>query len=353
MIAKKAFTRRKIVSTADLAKHLDISRWTVSRAINGHPEVNIQTREHVLRAMEELNFQPNLLAQGLRGRKTGLIGVSFKGLDSPILNTKIYHLQNFLRTHGLRTILEITTNDPQCEARIVKDFNRIQVDGVILINSSLAVDETRRLLTGLPCVQVDPSRSLKVSSIALDRGRAMRLLLEHLLRLGHRRFGLLSIEKGDHWRWPSLRATAVRHGLDPERIFLHIHKSPAEGETIRFGRYAVQELLRLSPDLRPTALISVNDLVAIGAIQTLKEAGIKVPEEISVTGFDHLDIGQQLHPTLTTIEQNPKTLMERAGKLLLEQIVSKKARSKPRRENIPPRLILGESTGPLGTLGAR
>lgn len=341
---------KPIVSIADFADYLGLSAWTVSRAINGHPEVNIKTRERVLAAMAEIGFRPNPLARGLVCRKSGFIGVSVAGLGSPILHTKIYHLQEILRRNHLRSLLEFSVRDPQNEARVIEDFFRIRVDGIILIYSGLQASESRRLLKEIPCVHVDPHYPQTSPSVALDRYKAMQALFEHLLKLGHRQFALLGIGPDDAWRWPALAELARMHKLDPEKVFISMGPAPLAPIAMESGRSMASAVLRL-PN-RPTAFITTDDRVATGAIQTIKDAGLRVPEDISVTGFDHLDLARQLHPTLTTIEQNPLTLMELAGQLLLDQLAAPERKAKSVARTVAPELIVGESTGPAN-LGKR
>ena len=337
--------RAPILSIADFARHLKLSAWTVSRAINGHPEVNEKTRRRVLAAMDELGFRPNPLARGLGGRRTGMIGVCFMGLGNPIVDKKVYALQEFFRRHHLQTVLEVRMRDRQQELHAIENFRRIHVDGVVLMYSELNAASSVEALKGVPCVQVDPHQPQTIPSIALDRQKAMRLLMDHLFRLEHTSFGLLGTGRNDVWRWPALVEIARARHLDPEKIYLHFDDLLHVESMIERGQLMAQVVLEM--DRRPTALITANDQMAIGVIQTLREAGVSIPREISVTGFDNLDLGRKLHPTLTTIEQNSVQLMERAGALLLEQIkLPPDERGKPITEFIAPQLVVGESTGP-------
>lgn len=343
-----AGSRPSLLSIADFARHLQLSAWTVSRAINGHPEVNEKTRRRVLAAMDELGFRPNPLARGLGGRRTGMIGVCFLGLGNPIVDKKVYALQEFFRRHHLQTILEVRMRDRKQELNAIESFRRIHVDGIVLMYSELEADAVLDALKGTPCVQVDPHRPQKIPSVSLDRHRAMQLLMDHLFRLEHRSFGLLETGYGEIWRWPALVDIARARRLDPEKIYQQFGSLPHVESPIERGQLLAQSVLALKK--RPTALVTANDQMAIGVIQTLREAGISIPREISVTGFDHLDLGRRLHPTLTTIEQNSAHLMERAGALLLEQIKLPSAeRGKPIQEKIAPVLVVGESTGPAPT----
>lgn len=337
--------RPALLSIADFARHLRLSAWTVSRAINGHPEVNEDTRRRVLAAMDELGFRPNPLARGLGGRRTGMFGVCFMGLGNPIVDKKVYALQEFLRRQHLQTVLEVRMRDRQQELRAIENFRRIHVDGIALMYSELDADTAVEAMGGTPCVQIDPHLPQRIPSVSLDRRKAMRLLMDHLFRLEHKSFGLLGTGRGDVWRWPALLEIARARHLDPDRIYVEFDDLLHVESMIERGQLMAQQLLEMRK--RPTALITTNDQVALGAIHALREAGVSIPREISVTGFDNLDLGRKLHPTLTTIEQNSAQMMERAGTMLLEQVrLPAGERGQPIVELIAPELVIGESTGP-------
>jgi DNA-binding LacI/PurR family transcriptional regulator len=343
--ASQSGQRPPILSIADFARHLNLSAWTVSRAINGHPEVNEQTRQRIIAAMDELGFRPNPLARGLGGRRTGMIGVCFMGLGNPIVDKKVYHLQEFFRRHRLQTVLEVRMRDRQQELRAIQNFRRIHVDGVVLLYSELDASTCVKALEGTPCVQVDAHHPQKVPSVSLDRHKAMQLLMEHLFRLEHTSFGLLGPGRSDVWRWPALLDIARARGLDPDKIYIDVHEPVEVESVIERGQIMAKAVLEMKR--RPTALIAANDQMAIGVVHTLRENGVSIPREMSVTGFDNLDLGRKLHPTLTTIEQNPFRMMERAGELLLDQIkLPTEERGRPIIETVAPDLVIGESTGP-------
>lgn len=340
---KTSATSGRITSITEFAKYLGLSVCTVSRAMNAHPAVKDSTRRQVLAAMEEVGYQPNPIGRALVGARTGLIGVCSIGLSNPILNTKIYHLQKFLRDHDLRVVLEMGYQDPKSEARIIEDFRRIRVDGLVLMYSTLPSSTVAGLTQGMACVHVDSHEPQSTPNISIDRRRAMRLLLEHLLRFEHRNFAMLWAES-DPWRWPMLAEAAKSNGLDPSKAF-RFARFPDVEDAIEAGQIMTEEVL--SWPKRPTAIIARDDQMVLGVLQALRHAGVEVPRHMSVTGFDNLSIARKLHPTLTTIEQNPARLMERAGELLLEQIkLPPKKRGGAITEMIVPELVTGESTGP-------
>jgi len=336
---------RKVRSQSELARHLGLSDWTVSRAINGHPAVKESTRKRVLKAMSELGFQSDPIARGLRGKRTGLIGVLFNELCNSILLEKLASFEHFLREHGLRTVLTFTAQDEAAELRAVADFRRLRVDAVALLQSTLSPARSARTLAGLKSVHVDPMIPQNGPAAWVDRNRGVEFLIDHLVALGHRRFGTLGINENNAWRQPGLLKAFARHGLDPAR---HLKWYPPQDEmapSYATGVYAAGQVLA-DPE-RPSALIAINDRVALAAAQHLRAHGVDVPGECSVTGFDYLEISRHLHPTLTTIDHQPQLLMEAAGKLLLEQLEENATDQRAQPRVTPPLLIIGESTGPV------
>ncbi|PTY05059.1 hypothetical protein DB346_02290 [Verrucomicrobia bacterium LW23] len=312
---------RPVVSTADLARHLDLSEWTVSRAINGHPEVKAATRKRVLEAMQELGFQPNPHARGLNGKATGLVGICFGDPRNSLVIDKIATLEEFLRRHQLRGILAITPHDLESELRIISDFKHMRVDGMVLIQSYLSGAVLDKALRGCKGVLVDPAEpAAGFPYIHLNRIRAMRFLVDHLYSLGHREFGTVGFSDNNRWRWDGILAALMCNSLDPgaPRV-LRSYELPAVGAEAYAEGVELAQLVLADPK-PPSALIVVNDRVAAGLMQGLRDAGKHVPHDFSVTGFDNLPVGRTLRPTLTTIDQQPTIAMERAGEMLLQQL---------------------------------
>jgi LacI family transcriptional regulator len=238
------------------------------------------------------------------------------------------------------------------ERQIIADFLRLRVDGIIFVYSGLSASESKESLAGVACVHVDPLQPQNLPTVETNRDTAIQLLLGHLFMHGHRRFALLGISETDNWRWPSLVAHSKAFGLDPGVALTPVSHDLSGICPIESGRLMAEAALRLPQ--RPTAFVAINDQVAIGAIQTLRDAGISVPGEISVTGYDNLELARQLRPTLTTIEQCSQVLMETAGKVLLEEIALPPARRGFYLKKVnAPRLIVGESTGPASSLPHR
>lgn len=335
---------KKVTSTHGLAEYLGLSEWTVSRAINGHPEVKAATRERILKAMDELGFRPNPVARGLSGKAMGIVGVCVGNAHNAVMIDKITLLDDFLRRHQLRGMLAISPNHEAGEIRILEDFRHLRVDGIVLIQSCLSKALLENTLEGISCVHVDPSDPKVMPSVWLDRIEALRLGTRHLVELGHRSFGVLGFSSLNAWRWNGIVKALNECGIDPARNTQTFELEAPGAESYAEGIQLAQ--LVLGAKRRPTALIAINDRVASGAIQQLVDRGFRIPEDFSVIGFDNLPVGQHLRPTLTTIDQQSKFLIEKAGELMLAQLGKLPASGADHRLRVEPRLIVRESTGP-------
>ncbi|MFA5688046.1 MAG: LacI family DNA-binding transcriptional regulator [Kiritimatiellales bacterium] len=334
----------KISSTADLARYLGLSQWTVSRAINNHKDISEATRRRVMDAMDETGFRPNLFARGLRGRSSRMIGISFFRLNVPILNQKVLNIQTFFREKQYQCLLETTDNDLEQEIQGIRNLLKIHVDGIVLIQSGLTVEQMGSLAGSVPWVLVDPGiPAFGGNAVYLDRAVAQRRIFEHLYTLGHRKFALLGYGKNDKWRWPALQQAAIDFGMNPAKEFTALKKQKGDRSEVAAGVRMAEEIIHQSP--RPTALICLNDFIALGVIQALQHAGFSVPADFSVTGFDNLS--SSFYPILTTIDQRVSVMMKEAGNLLLRQIDAPDFKHAAESIRIEPEFIIGESTGPV------
>jgi len=336
---------RKVISQSELARHLGLSEWTVSRAINGHPAVKESTRDRVLKAMRELGFRPDPLARGLSGKGTGMIGISFNELRHPILLEKLALLESFLFEHNFRSVLAFTRQNEESELRTIADFRRLRVDAVVLVNSTLSATKCASIGPDLKLIHLDPIVPQQGTSVSVDRNFGVELLVDHLFNLGHRYFGTLGILKINSWRWLGLVKALKKHRLDPAKhLRQYLPPDVAMEASYEMGIYLAEQVL--ADPSAPTALLALNDRVALSAAQHLARHGAPVPGRFSVTGFDHLNISRHLHPTLTTIDHEAPVLMEAAGRLLLQKLEENAEPENGCQVMIKPSLIVGESTGP-------
>ncbi|EDY83779.1 hypothetical protein VDG1235_3406 [Verrucomicrobiia bacterium DG1235] len=337
-----------IRSVGDFAKYLGLSRWTVSRILNGHTGVHEDTRKRVMDEMHRLGFQPNMMARSLKGAKTGLIGVCFQEIESPILARKISSLQESLRSRGLRGVMEITSGVAEAERDIINHFFSLRVDGIILIGSELAPEDPifkRLSREAMPVVTVDAAYDIPLPRVELDRHMAMLLSLRHLQQRGHSSFALLGLESDPVYgarRIEGLKEAAKKLGLDWDGSFLSLKTESRKDWSYEYGYDLAQELLQLENP--PRGVIALNDRVAIGAMKAIREWGYKIPKDFSVVGFDNLEIGQWTEPSLTTVGQNVGEIIEESIVLIQGLIDDGKKPNVAPVIRVQPKLIVRTSS---------
>ena len=337
-------------TTAALAKHLGISRWTISRVLNGHPGVKAETVQKVKQAIQELDFQPSALARGLRGGQTATVGVCFQDLDSPVMAMRAAALQQRLREEGYDTVIELSGTSVDLERNAIRRFVGHHVDGIVLIFSHLKADDPAISLLQrekVPCFWIDPENAVPGDKVILDRSRSMKLILEHLAGLGHKKISLLGIDPQDSFgalRIPGLKRYAPEVGIDFEQDFLFVFHPGETNHTFDYGYELAGELVEKNAGALPTAIIALNDRIAIGAINRLREDGIRVPEDVSVVGYDNIAVGEHFFPTLTTVDHQTDRLMDLAVRGLLERLDPGKIELPPRELSVQPKLIIRKST---------
>jgi DNA-binding LacI/PurR family transcriptional regulator len=340
--------KKTIQSTTDLADHLGLSRWTVSRVINGHPDVKEETRQKILQAMQDLHFSPSLFARGLRGGKTNTIGVCFREVDNPILASKIACLQTLLRLKGYRSLIELTGGEADLESDAVRHFLTLRVEGIVMVGSCNGDSSALHLLKGsdIPTVLVDPFSPLTgFSWVELDRTKAMRLVVQSLLNLGHRKFGLLGISPTVPYGTPRLdgiAAACAEFSLSMDDDFEAFLEENPKSYGYGYGRRLAEIVLARGTEA--TALIVLDDLIALGAMRRLQEAGLVIPRDFSVVGFGNLDVTEHATPRLSTVDQSIRTMMEAAVDLLFRQINQESPLNGQAYPQIEPELVLREST---------
>jgi len=351
--SKSAGIPGHIEGTAGLAAYLGVSRWTVSRVLNGQPGVKEETRERVLEAIDELGFEPNRMARGLKGARSGLIGVSFQDLETLILAEKSNALQKLLREAGYRGLFEMPGTDLKLQEEVIRHFLSIQVDGIVLIGSTLGPGSSVWDLASVrdcPLVAVDPREALGIPTVNLDRSRAMEEIYYTLYEAGHRRIGLLGLGSDDMYQNPrragleqAISVLGATEGLLEYNLSGYSHQD--------YGYGAALAEACLSSDIElPTGLICLSDRIAIGALRTFQERGLRVPEDVSIIGFDNLPEGNWTRPRLTTYDQNIDGLMGSAMEALMARMEG---------EDVSPkmcsgRLVIRESTARprTGSLGS-
>jgi LacI family transcriptional regulator len=327
----------------EVAEQAQVSVATVSHVINRTRFVDPETQERVYHAIKALGYRPNLLARGLRRRETHTIGLLVPDNANPFFAEFARVVEDAGFAEGYSVILCNSDRSETKEETYIDVLLAKQVDGLIVISATDRADLLQRVIdVGVPLVVVDRNPSnLALSHVLVANEEGGYLAGKYLLGLGHRRFACIGGPSNANPSWGrivgftrALREAGV--ALPPEAI--------VTGDFRYAGGEAGMRAL-LSRGLDFTAVFVANDLMAIGAVITLQRAGLRVPGDISVIGFDNILQGATMIPALTTIEQPVNELGQATVRLLLDQIL--KRTNQPKSLTIPTRLIERESCGSI------
>ncbi len=331
----------------DVARQAGVSASTVSHVINRTRHVREDTRLRVLHVMDELGYQPNRLARSLRSRRTHTFGVLLPNSANPFFAQVLLGIEAESYDCGYSTILGNANDEPDRELDYIDILLSKQVDGILLVSTG-AYRQALDLLTarGIPVVMIDRSPGEEYDDFAIDtvlteNAQGGLLATRHLLALGHRRIACIS---GPIRLVPSARrVTGYREALAEAGVPLDEGLIVAGDFTHESGYRACRTLLaRPEP---PSALFVCNDLMAVGALCAIHEAGLAVPEHISVAGFDDIPLASFTVPRLTTIAQPAEEVGRRAVRLLVNRLSAPETPS--RHERLPVRLVERDSCGPF------
>ncbi len=336
---KKSGPKSGVVTIKAVAQHVGLTPGIVSIVLNDSPAARAipeKTKQRIHAAAKELSYHPNFFARSLRNKRTYTIGVIAEEIGDSYGSLIISGIEAYLRQKNYFFLTAVHRHDQQMLSQYSQLLQRRGVEGFIMVDST--VHET----PSLPTVAVPGRKKLKgVTNIVLDHVQAATLALNHLASLKHERIAFF---KGAPWssdskdRWKAIREVAQRIGLniDPElTVEIDIDVS-----TPQLGYPFAKQLLARN---RPfTALFAYNDLSAIGAIRALQEQGLRVPQDVSVVGFDDIPSAAFNTPPLTTIRQPLVRMGEVAAQTLLERIAGKE--DCPSEIAIEPELVVREST---------
>jgi DNA-binding LacI/PurR family transcriptional regulator len=297
-----------------VAARAGVSSATVSRVINGLPSVKEETAQHVRRVLEELNFIPNPIATTLKYGRSKTYGLIVPDLTNPFFSEILLRFEEILVENDHELLLATTQSS---EPKLVHSVRRMlmrHVDGVILMASEFDTRAIEPLLHHrIPIVTVDRRRvELGVGDVSIDFEDGLRKAVVHLRKLGHRRIGFVGGNEG--LRTSQIRLEAFQQALRHVGLTYH-------AKLVRYGDYrvaggdtAIRSLLK--EPVRPTAVMTANDLTAIGVLRGLHVAGVNAPSEMSVVGFDDIMLSDAISPSLTTIHISKREMAEACIKVL-------------------------------------
>ncbi|WP_309234903.1 LacI family DNA-binding transcriptional regulator [Nocardia sp. XZ_19_385] len=323
----------------DVAKRAGVSHQTVSRVLNDSPQVRPETRQRVLAAVEELGYRPNAMARGLVSRRSKVLGVVT--FDTVLYGPASMLLGIERAARAARYGVSIATLQRADRAEVLDAVHTLAdqgVDGVIIIAPlMIAAAALHNLPATLPAVAVEAGQDAGLPSASVDQGEGARLAVQHLLDLGHDTVWHVSGPNG--WLEARDRVEGWRHTL--ETAGATIPPVIAGDWSARSG-YEAGPVLAAQPGV--TAVFAANDQMALGLLRAFAERGIRVPEDISVVGFDDIPEAAYLSPPLTTVRQDFDEVGRRSMRLLLRLIESDSAAAEP--TQVIPEFVVRDSTAP-------
>ena len=306
-----------------VAQRANVSVMTVSRVLNDPQCVSDKTKERVLRAIQELNYQPNEAARIMKGKRSNILGVLVPDLDNPLHTRFLDLLEDTVTPMGYRLLIASSVTGGLVEN--VKYMLNRSVDAIVISACKEVQEVSEYIITSkinIPVVIVDKVEPEgKIHSVYTNGYYGTRQLMEHLIGLGHRKIAVIKGAAGYQTtkdRFLGFQSAMEDHGLsvDPAYIF--------EGDyMIQTGINAAEYFLSL--ENRPTAIVAPSDVIAVGVIHGLQRAGCKVPEEISVTGCDGIYLGDLITPPLTTYNFSIRELAMKVAEILINELDNGKA----------------------------
>jgi LacI family transcriptional regulator len=314
-----------MATIVDVARRAGVSVSTVSHVVNGTRPVRPETTRLVEEAIAATGFAPNSIARSLARQATNSVGIAISAISNPYFSDMICAIESECARLGLMVFLSDTRDDPDQELRVVQALHQRRADGIILAASANPERALRYLDdAGTPCVMVDRLPARRFDQVGVHNRQAMMMLVEHLIGHGHSRIGMIAGHPGFATtleRIDGFRTALRRHAITPEPALL-----AAGNGSVEEAAAATRRLLAL--DARPTALATGNNLATIGAMRAIREAGLRVPADIALVGFDDFEWADSFEPRLTVVAQPCQEIGRRAAALLVERITHGEA---PRR----------------------
>ena len=338
-------------TSKDVAKIAGVSQSTVSFVLNNRTDISISddTRERVIAAAKKLNYVPNLFAKGLKTNQSKLFGLLVPTVTNPYYPMLTQNIEEYSASKGYNVLLCNTYRQTDKEEFYLNLLTEKSVDGIIYEFTpqypNLVFDISKRI----PVVIIgEKEDSLKINTIGLNSFKAGELIAQHLVDLGHEKIAFIStpLSKVSLSREKRLRGIISKlkeHKIDKNLII----KTETEERENNDGTYEIETGYKLMSELlneaTVTAVIGVNDMVAFGALNAISHAGLRVPEDISVCGFDNIYLSKMLNPKITTVDHYTAHRSKLAVDIMIDML-SGNSTNDIYRVEYEPRLVIREST---------
>jgi LacI family transcriptional regulator, repressor for deo operon, udp, cdd, tsx, nupC, and nupG len=306
-----------MVRISDVAKLANVSTATVSRVLSNSGNVKKETAEKVLEAIQKLNYQPNMLARQLRKLETKTVLVVVPDITNTFFSKVLRGIEHVAIENGYQVLLGDTGNNIERERGYLNILRQKKADGMILLTARLEPHLLEEIASEFPVVLAcEYLEGSTIPTVSIDNISSARKATEHLIHLGHRRIGFIS---------GPLNVILSRDRLKGFRQAMAQHGIPVESYLIQEGDFSFESgynmmMKFLALDQPPTAVFAANDEMAIGAIKAIKSKGLRVPDDISIVGFDDIQFASIYEPALTTISQPMFEIGKKAMELLIKLI---------------------------------
>lgn len=334
------------VTLKDVARAAGVSHSTVSRALHGNPMIPPETTARIRKIANELGYVPNTVASGLRKTHSKVLGVLVRRIDDAFLAEVLQGIEDVLHAEGYGLFLATSHRDPERERAIFRNMSERRVDGVIVCSTEVNETHLRQLSRfGVPTVLINNQAAMEMAhSVSHDDVAGGLALTRHLLELGHRRVAYLGHSRTGRItqeRLEGYKQAIAQAGLPYRTEYV----AAGPNGTAEGGAIGMTKLLAV--DERPTAVVCFNDIMAIGAMHALLQAGLSVPGDCSVTGFDNIPLSRYVNPPLTTFHQPRYELGTEAAEMML-RLLNRKDKMLDAAEiiSLRGRLVVRGSTAP-------
>ncbi|MEO7307967.1 MAG: LacI family DNA-binding transcriptional regulator [Ferruginibacter sp.] len=311
------------VTIADIAKSLNTTSATVSRALNNHPAISLKTKKRVLRTAEKLNYRRNTVASALRSGQTGIIGVIIPSAEINFFGSVVHGIENMANQHGYNVLIYQSNESWEHEQKGIETFLNARVDGIMVSMAKEKNDYTHFLNAKhakMPLVFFDRSNDeLEIDSVLIDDHKGAYIATTHLIEQGYKR--IAHISGPQHLKIFKARFEGYKAALKDNRISFDPQLVFNGDVSIDSGRNAIQYLLKLAKP--PDAVFAVEDFTALGAIKELKLNNISIPRDFGIIGFANEGFGEHITPSLSTIDQQTVNMGKEAFQLMMKMIKEK------------------------------
>ncbi|RSK46414.1 substrate-binding domain-containing protein [Hymenobacter perfusus] len=335
--------KRRQTTISDVARELGVAPSTVSRALNGHSDININTRRAIMEVARQLDYQPNLLAQSLKSSETKTIGVVIPDIERPFFATAVSGIQQVVGEAGYRVMICQSKESYEIEVSNVQALIGSRVDGLLICHSRETenFDHVKPAATrGIPIVHFDRvCNEVDSAKVILDDWNGAFNVTEHLIEQGAQRIAILAGPEGlliSQNRLAGYRSALLKHNLPlRNELRAHINFRPESAVAALDAWLALPE--------PPDAIFAVNYTNAFDLLVALKARHIRVPEDVAVVGFGDEFMASMIEPGLTTVNLHPYRIGQQAARLFLEQVQQKEA-FQPRTFVITGDLVIRQSS---------